>query len=244
MNHSILIPGLKYSDCTADLRKDGYWMENKRLTVSEQKHYEYGHNFAYELACEQLSRIDIGEQCRRSGAQCRLTGSAKSINIQYLNRSYLLTLPDIKISLVGNNEEVPTRDKILILHYFNSAKGTPLANSLITLRELPEGGGYFPTFSNRTSQPLLNRFAKAPHLLVEAAEKLGGYRADYGDTAVTIDAFSHVPITIVMWQGDDELAPQINVVFDETISDYLHTEDIVVLCETITWRLVASLKSL
>jgi hypothetical protein len=51
-----------------------------------------------------------------------------------------------------------------------------------------------------------------------------------------------VPITIILWQGDDELAPQGNILFDATISDYLSTEDITVLCEILTWRLVKLLR--
>jgi len=77
---------------------------------------------------------------------------------------------------------------------------------------------------------------------VDAGEKLGGHKADYGDTAVTINAFSRVPITIILWRGDDELAPQGSMLFDATISDYLPTEDITVLCETITWRLIRDLR--
>lgn len=220
-------------------------MENKRLTVPEQRYYEYGHNFAYELACEQLVRIaDIEQQCRRSGAQCRVTGSSKSITIQYLNRPYLLTLPDITISVVGSNEEVPTRDKILLLHYFTLSKGTPLADKLIAFTELPEGSGYFPSFAKRTINILLAHFGKEAHLLIPAAEKLAGRKADFGDAAVTIDALSRVPITIILWQGDEEFPPQGSIVFDATISDYLSTEDITVLCGVITGRLLASLKSL
>ncbi len=148
----------------------------------------------------------------------------------------------IEISLEDSAEKVPIRDKVLILHYFISAKGTPAANRVITFRELPEGIVYSPTFSKRTSQPLLRYFGKEPHLLIDASEKLGGNKADYGDTAVTINAFSRVPITIILWRGDDEFAPQGSVVFDATIVDYLATEDITVLCETITWRLVNYLR--
>ncbi|MBI2979421.1 MAG: DUF3786 domain-containing protein [Chloroflexi bacterium] len=217
-------------------------MENENLTLAtKQWNYEKAYKQAYKLACEQLAGIDdIEEQCRRSGAQYQ-PGDA-GILIQYLNQSYLISLPGGEISLVGSAETVPIRDRILILHYFNSAKGTPMANRLITLRELPEGSGYFPTFFNRTSQPILNNFGKEPKLLLGAAEKLGGLRVDYGDAAVTINAFSRVPITIILWGGDDELAPQGNVVFDASISDYLCTEDIVVLCETITWKLIRNLK--
>ncbi len=143
---------------------------------------------------------------------------------------------------MGSASAVALRDKVLILHYFILAKGTPAANKLITFRELPEGNIYSPTFSKRTIKPLVNHFGKDPHLLVQTSEKLGGHKVDYGDTAVTINAFSHVPITIILWRGDSEFDAQANVVFDATISDYLPTEDITVLCETIAWKLVRSLK--
>ena len=201
------------------------------------------YELAYTLACEQLAKIkDIEQQCRQSGAQYRIIDSQQEIALQYLNQAYLITLPSIKISLADSTEKVSLRDKLLILHYFISAKGTPTANRLITFRELPEGSGYSPTFTKRTVNPLLAYFSKEPRLLVEAAEKLGGHKVDYGDTAVTINAFSHVPITIILWRGDDEFAPQGNVAFDATIPDYLPTEDITVLCESIVWRLAKYLR--
>ncbi len=218
-------------------------MEGKHLPLPGQKNYEYAYELAYKLACERLGKIDdIEQQCRKSGAQYQVVDSKKTIVIQYLNQSYLITFPGIEISLVDSAEQVPIRDRLLILHYFTSAKGTPAANRLITFRELPEGSIYSPTFSKRTIKPIVDRFGQEPHLLIDAGEKLGGHKADYGDMAVTINAFSRVPITIILWRGDDELAPQGNVVFDATISDYLPTEDITVLCETLTWRLVRYLR--
>ena len=202
-----------------------------------------GYEFAYKLACEQLAKIDdIDQQCLRSGARCQVIDSKKVIIIQYLNRPYQITLPQIEISLQDSQEGIPLRDKVLILHYLTSAKGTLATNKLITFKELPGGANYFPTFYKRTIKPLLDYFGKEPRLLVAAAEKLGGHKADYGDVAVTINAFSRVPITIVLWQGDDELAPEGNIIFDATISDYLSTEDITILCETLTWRLINYLR--
>ncbi len=215
------------------------------MILPDQKNYEYAYKLAYKLACEKLAKIDdIEQQCRKSDTRYQVVDSKKAIIIQYLNQSYLITLPDIEISLVDSAEEVPIRDKVLILHYFTSAKGTPAAGRLITFRELPEGNVYSPTFSKRTIKPIMDHFGKDPHLLVEISERLGGHKADYGDTAVTISAFGRVPITIVLWQGDDELAPQGNIVFDANIPDYLSTEDITVLCEIITWRLIRHLREI
>jgi len=218
-------------------------MKDRHFTLPEKKGYDQAYELAYKLACEQLLKVgDIEEQCRKSGAQYRVVESEKAIVVKFLNQPYIITLPDVEVSLEGSAEEVPIREKLLILHYFNSAKGTPAANSLITFRELPEGGVYYPTFTKRTIEPILRYFGKETQLLVGAGEKLGGHRVDYGDTAVTINAFSHVPVTIIIWRGDSEFAPRGSVVFDATISDYLPTEDITVLCETITWRLIRHLR--
>lgn len=217
-------------------------MESRTLTLLTSQNDEYGYELAYRLAREQLAQIeDIERQCRKSGA--RYITSQKAITIEYLNQWYLITLPDVEISMMGKEEEVPLRDKILILHYLTQAKGIPLSNKVITYKELPEGGTYFPTFYQRTIRPLVNYFGNEPHRLLDMATILGGYEADYGDAAVTIDAFGRVPITLVLWKGDAEFAPEGNALFDSTISDYLPTEDIIVLCETIVWRLVKQLKA-
>jgi hypothetical protein len=60
---------------------------------------------------------------------------------------------------------------------------------------------------------------------------------------VNINAFDRVPTTLVLWRGDEELAPNGNILFDSNISDYLSTEDITVLCETIVWKLVKDIPS-
>jgi hypothetical protein len=217
-------------------------MKTSPLSLPGQKNYEYAYKFAYKLAREQLGKIDIKEQCRKSGAEYQKTGSQQVVTIEYLGQSYQVTLPHIEVSLAGSQTEVPLKDKILILHYLTLAKGTPIANKPIAFKELPEGAVYFPTFSKRSVEPITKFFGGEPQRLLDVAERLGGRKVDYGDVAVTISAFSHVPVTIVLWRGDAEFPPRGNILFDATIPDYLSTEDIIVLCENITWKLVKFLR--
>jgi len=219
-------------------------MENRALSSPNVKNDEYGYGLAYKLAGEQLAKIsDIEQQCLKSGAQYQVIDSQKVILVEYLNQSYQVTLPDVEISLGDSEETVPLREKILILHYLTQARGTPLSNKIITYKELPEGANYFRTFSKRAIKPLVDHFGQEPGQLVNTAEKLGGRRVDYGDVAVTIDAFSRVPVTLVLWRGDEEFPAEGSILFDSTISDYLATEDINVLCEIIAWRLVKLLRA-
>jgi len=207
--------------------------------VLNQNRAESGYELAYKLACEQLASIDdIEQQCLKSDAQYKVVDSKRLITTEYLNQSYLISLPDIEVSLIDSEVEVPLRDRILILHYLAQAKGTPLSRKIISYKELPEGSNYFPTFSQRAIKPILVHFGNQPERLLDVAVGLSGYQVDYGDVAVTINAFPRVPITFVLWKGDEEFPPGGNILFDSTITDYLSTEDINVLCEAIAWRLV------
>ena len=219
-------------------------MGSGKLTPTTKKNEEYGYELAHRLARKRLAEIDdIEQQCRKSGSQYRLTGPRKTIAITYLNQPYLITLPDVVVTSSSGEGEIPIRDKILILHYLTTAKGTPLSDKMITYKELPEGVNYYPTFYKRAIEPLVTNFGNEPQKLLNCAIMLGGYEANYGDVAVTIYAFSRVPITLVLWKGDDELTPEGNIIFNSNISDYLSTEDVNVLCETIAWKLVKILKA-
>jgi hypothetical protein len=217
-------------------------MKADPLPLPKQRNYEYGYRQAYKLAGEQLGKVDIEEQCRKSGARYVVIDSQELAIVEYLNQSYQVTFPHIEVSLLDSKAEVPINDKILILHYLTRAKGTPIANKFISFKELPEGANYFPTFSKRSTEPLIKYFGEEPQRLIEAAEVLGGVKVDYGDVAVAISAFSRVPIILVLWRGDEEFAPRSNILFDASISGYLSTYDITVVCETIVWKLVKFLK--
>jgi hypothetical protein len=212
-------------------------MTKKHAVIPAQPVREWAHGLAYQLACEQLARItDIREQCRKSGA--RFSPDDSSVTLEYLNQTYRINTVNGEVSLADTGEPAPVRDKILVLHYFIRATGTPLSGKIITYKELHEGINYYPTFFKRAIDPVLKTFKDNPQKLLETAEALGGHKTDYGDTAVTINALPYVPLTIVLWRGDNEFPPEGNIMFDSTIQEYLPTEDITILCEMIAWKLV------
>lgn len=211
------------------------------LSLPDQRNYDQSYGLALKIAFEALAKVDLETQCRRASVTLQVVDSQKIITIEYLNRTYQITLPG-EIRVKGSEEEVPLRDKILIMHYFLQAKGTPLSNKPINFKELKEAATYFPTYAKRAIKPLVDAFGKEPKRLLEVANKLGGVKAEYGDVAVTVKALPKVPVTLVIYKGDEEFPPDANILFDSTISDYLSTEDIIVLCQTISWKLVKLLR--
>lgn len=194
-----------------------------------------GFELAYEIGCKKLASIDLEEICRKSGAQYV---DRSRIVIPYLSRPYLISLPDVKISLNDQDEKIPIKDRILILHYLTKATGAPFTNKLITYGQIEGGKFYCPVFVRRNLDPILNCFGDQPELLVDVAKKFGGQRSNYGDVSVSIDAFPMVRIFIIIWQGDEEVPHGGNILFDGNIASYLASEDVCVLTETLVWRLI------
>ncbi len=195
---------------------------------------------ALNLAVKKLSSMKAEEICRNSGAS-RIDD--ENVLIQYLNRPYQVAISTGKISLKDKEEDVPIKNKILILHYLTQATGAPFTNKLIAYTQLQGGKFYCPAFHKRTLEPILKCFGNQPELLLDAAQRLGGKKASHGDVSVGIDAFPFVRIVIVLWRGDDEVPSGGNILFDQNIKDYLSTEDVVVLTEILIWKLINLTKS-
>ena len=217
-------------------------MDKRRIEVPDNKNYEYALEQAYTLVREKLLNINnLERHCNNSDSRYGEKDGKKKIKVRFLGEEYTVALPEINVFKEEAKNEIPFREKVLILHYLAQAKGTPPSGKYITFRELPEGPVYFRTFSKRTIQPLVANFGKDPSRLLDVGRDFGGVPSDLGDTSIIIPAFTRVPVTIVIWKGDEEFPPEGSVLFDANILDYLTTEDVTIVSEVITWKLVRKL---
>jgi hypothetical protein len=207
--------------------------------LPEEKGTETAYREAFESAAGQLLRnSDWKDMCLKSGARLVPNqGNIQAILVDYLGHTCKILLPGLEFGSENDNL-FSHRDRLIILHYLNTSKGTPLNNKLISFQQLPEGSVYYPTFINRSIKPLLDNLAANPVRLFAAAGQLGGKPSQEGEFSVKINALPRVPLIFILWQGDEDLPPAGNILFDMTVTDYLPTEDITVLCEITAWKLV------
>jgi hypothetical protein len=205
-----------------------------RYALTPQDNYQA----AFELAGEHLRNSDLVERCAKSGAVFEKSGTGEGlIKLLFLNQTCEIRTPRMEMGYTGSGEEIPIWAKILILHYLNRSKGLPLSGEWITFRQVPGGTGYYPAYVKRALNPLVRYFGFDPKLLIEAARPFGGWEVHQGDAAITISAFPHVPLTFIIWKGDEEFPPQANILFDSTITGNLSTEDIEVLCQMVALKM-------
>ena len=195
------------------------------------------HN-AFKLAAEELKGKDLVEVAR--SGRIEYDPNQRVFSFDFIGRPHLVHLdPEVRIEAADSDKEVPIQEQGIILHYLNTADGTPLENELITYREVPSGEFYFSAFVKRAEAPMLSVFGQNPERLLPAAEKLGGLPvSDMGDAAARIKVLPMVDITLVIWGGDDEFEPAGKILFDKSVSRYFSTEDIAVVSGMVVYRLM------
>jgi hypothetical protein len=194
--------------------------------LEKESNMQDGYRTAYKKACAALAKSDPYQISQSSGAT--YNKETNRLLLPYLGSDYLINCSTGEVERTDDTAPVTTTVKVLMLHYLlNAVKRAP-TGKMISFRDVRGGGAnYYPTFSKRAIIPLQKTFENNIELLVKASEPLSGVAESFGDASVTLPVFPHVPVTYVIWQGDEEISSSASILFDANINSYLPCEDIV-----------------
>jgi len=187
-------------------------------------------------AVDEFSQKDLKDMADKSGG---IFGGEK-IALKFFDQQMEITHPEGKVFLHKTGQEAGLIETILVLHYLVKASGRDLTGKNITFKELPGGSIYIDPFTNRCIRPLIGLFGANLEEFSQAAESLGGIKQKFGHVSFCFSAFPRIPVTLVLWAGDEEFPPNANILFDETAPDYLPTEDFAFLCGMLVGQLKAA----
>jgi hypothetical protein len=160
-----------------------------------------------------------------------------SIEVPYFDEIITIHIPRFAFES-SRNTNVTLVTRIILLHYINNATGVPLSGEKVAYGDIPSCMHYEPVFTKRVLKPLQNAFGYDKDAFLEAGLALGGKEEEYGDASFTLFAFPKVPVTFILWQGDEEFPPSMKALFDPSITGYLPLEDIVVIAKLAASRIL------
>lgn len=187
---------------------------------------------AITLAWKRISSLDP-ELVTRAGKVKYREGK---FEVPFLADMYIVDVENQKV--FRDETKVGDYISVLILHYLTGVKDISLSEKMLSFRDLPSGRFYFPAFRQRSIQPLLETFGDHPETLFAAGETLGAERIAQGDAGITVKVFPMLPLSIVIWKGDEELPAEATILFDVTASQILETEDLSTAAGMLVRRLV------
>ena len=174
-----------------------------------------------------------------AGGRLDVASGKKSIIIDLLNRQVGISWPEGVVRYREEVGEPSLQEQVSILHYLSHSTEASPGGRMITFREIPSGDFYYEPFRKRAQLPLVSTFGPAPEQLLTVGEKLGGKKADIGDVAMTFPLFPKVPITLVLWRGDAEFAPEGNILYDASVGEFFNAEEIAFLSGNLIYKLMA-----
>ncbi|MBC8414575.1 MAG: DUF3786 domain-containing protein [Nitrospira sp.] len=114
--------------------------------------------------------------------------------------------------------------RLSILQYLTKASDLPLSEELVRPSDL-SGGDIF--LRGTHILPLVSfaeYFSSNPDALLQAGERLGAVRCEYGDIALQLKPFARIPVVVILWLGDEEFPAAASLLFDASCTLHLSTD--------------------
>ncbi|PKM81887.1 MAG: hypothetical protein CVU89_07645 [Firmicutes bacterium HGW-Firmicutes-14] len=163
--------------------------------------------------------VNSGAEFDEKGNRFHLTYFGHDVDVDYPSGQIRCNiLPELNVN-----------DRVLILQYLFSSCGTPPRDSWLSFIQLPDGPHHHAPFVVEAITPLAAEFGGRPGELMEQAAVFGAEKIMMGDYGVRVPAFSHLPLAVCIWEGDEEFPANANILFDVTAPLHLTTAALWVL---------------
>lgn len=197
------------------------------------------YNSALKEAWKSLDSLDPDDLARKSGAS--FDSEKREFTLIFFNDEFHIKTSNRTVKGPGGQDTKPFIS-VLLLHYLIYAKEVGLEDKLISFRELSGGDVYYNAFQRRAIIPITNAFGSNCEALRAVGKRIHAEEGEHGDISVKIQVFPRIPVTVILWEGDDEIPPSSIMLFDASIKGLLPTEDVAVIGGFVASTLIKNIK--
>ncbi|MHC4476245.1 MAG: DUF3786 domain-containing protein [Planctomycetota bacterium] len=174
---------------------------------------------ANEGLWQQVLELDRPDTARR--AACDYSPDQERYSIKLLNRECVVDLAGRQALWSQDSSPLSYTEELCVLAYLISAAELPVSGKLTPGESLPDGQFFFRGLHKLPTEKLEAAFGESPERLYEPAEPFGAERCEFGDASIQLYVLPRVPLTVVLWRGDEEFDPRASILFDETAASQM-----------------------
>lgn len=182
----------------------------------------------HEALSQQWCSAFAGYDPSRIGKILDLSRDESYLYLSYFQHAYRLRLEDgwlEKETCNGWTEELYFNETMSIYHLLHYTRDLPRFSGIWVPNTALEGAG---AHNRNLPDPLLVPFAAKysgkTTILDAACQGLGGTRLSKGDVSYEFRAFPQIPLQLIFWDQDEDFPAQVQVLFDQQVTDYIHFE--------------------
>ncbi len=110
---------------------------------------------------------------------------------------------------------------LIILTYLLRATPISLSGKRVNEKQIPGGEAFFRGPHLLPTGPMEDLFGDEREAFLRSGKKLKGQVSREGDASICLPVFPRVPMTLILWERDDEFPARITVNFDSTVWRHL-----------------------
>lgn len=142
-----------------------------------------------------------------------------------LTRPVTLSWPEMEVRFTDSGAEAAPNIRILLARLVMEGKISAAGGKMLAYTDMPWGNVYAQQFRGRCILRLAGTYGMAVGGFISACEALGGVRATSGDVSYDMPFLPGLTVRLILWEGDDEFAPQAQILFSDNFPDAFKAED-------------------
>lgn len=171
---------------------------------------------------------------------------------KYLNGCFIIesfgeiieiSYPEGQIISQGSNSPY-SDNRLLLLNYLSYSKNIPFSDQWVSYRDLPYGNVFYPSIKKNVIDALGDFFSSCNKEILINSLTEAGFNLLPGKADIAAKGFfaPRIPILLNFWEGEEDIPSASQILFDSTISEQMHMEDISAMCGIIKTQLISQYK--
>ena len=152
----------------------------------------------------------------------------KEFTVTLLGRPFAIAHPDYAIRALDGGNVPPLPAQTFLLRYLLESRQVSWGGTWKTFREMPWGEMYIKPYTGRVLTRAAFTFGTRIQAFRTACEKMGAIPLPHGDAGYQFDFIGGYQMQILVWEGDEEFAPNAQVLYSDNFADGFAAEDRVV----------------
>jgi len=125
--------------------------------------------------------------------------------------------------LVLKGPEPSAELQVSVIEYLLGAKEIESLGRWVMMKDL-KGGRGFAQSHPLPLEGIMERFGRDREGFVQKGRSLGGKVFKFGDASILLKPLPRIPMLFVLWEGDEEFPPRLNVLFDPTATEHMRLD--------------------
>jgi|Deesub1362A_J573_1020465.scaffolds.fasta_scaffold00444_21 hypothetical protein len=159
----------------------------------------------------------------------------RNASVSYKNGCYLIKSLGMEFSVSPEEKAIkglsPEADAVAkrfgyflnhsVLWYLINAKDIGLTGRLVRPSDVKGGHHFFRGTHELPLGKLAEKYGSDREGFMRRAEDLGGRPLTFGDASAELLPLPRIPVTLILWLGDEEFSPRVDLLFDSTCEIHL-----------------------